>query len=85
MRQVRLLIIAFIISVFLAGTVFAADTLTGQNTGNYKNSPAKKSDVKPRKDVAKPSGKEKSPTDTISGIQKKQHEDAQKILDNIKD
>ncbi len=88
MRQVRMLIIASIISVLFAGTVFAADTSTGQNKNSYKkepSSPAKKPDVKPRKDVAKPVGKQSSPTETVSGISKKQHEDAQKIVDNTKD
>lgn len=88
MGQVRMLIIAFIISVFFAGAVFAADTLTGQNKNNYKkasSSPAKKLDIKPRKDVTEQSGKEASPTETISGISKKQHGDAQKTIDNMKD
>lgn len=86
MQRMKMLINVSIIFVLFAGTVFASDTLTGQNKSNYKKElPAKKLDVKPKKDVAKPGGKETNPTATISGASKKQHGDAQKAIDNMKD
>lgn len=82
MRQVKIFINASIIFILLAGTMFAADTLTGQNKNNSKKEP---SATKPRKEVTKPGEQQSNATATISGISKKQHGDARKVIDNMKD